>query len=312
VSQERVCRHCGETFTPFPGKPGYIDECPRCLSRGKEPDTSSAGGEHATDAESPLIRTRSQVPASPGNVEPGRRSGSAKPLRPSEPAADLFGLTEARVRQIENIGESWHVLGILAGLPIGCAAWVALVSVVDLLGFYLGLPLFLAVFLASGLLGEWLGDRCRSRQPDYPRYNEYKTAMEAFRESLRDYEPRYAKWERKQLDWWQSLSGASFETEVAKLLQSKGYSVTWTGRSGDQGVDLVLRRDDRTIIVQCKAHKQKVGQGPVRDLCGTMQHLGVVEAWLVSTSEFTKAAKTFAEGKQIKLKWIKDLIAGES
>jgi hypothetical protein len=26
-----ICRHCGEEFTPSPGKPGYIDECPECL-----------------------------------------------------------------------------------------------------------------------------------------------------------------------------------------------------------------------------------------------------------------------------------------
>jgi len=25
------CRHCGKSFTPQPGKPGYIDECPECL-----------------------------------------------------------------------------------------------------------------------------------------------------------------------------------------------------------------------------------------------------------------------------------------
>jgi hypothetical protein len=23
--------HCGESFLPLPGKPGYIDECPECL-----------------------------------------------------------------------------------------------------------------------------------------------------------------------------------------------------------------------------------------------------------------------------------------
>lgn len=27
----KTCRHCGDSFKPYPGKPGYIDECPRCL-----------------------------------------------------------------------------------------------------------------------------------------------------------------------------------------------------------------------------------------------------------------------------------------
>jgi hypothetical protein len=26
-----VCRHCKESFIPYPQKPGYIDECPECL-----------------------------------------------------------------------------------------------------------------------------------------------------------------------------------------------------------------------------------------------------------------------------------------
>lgn len=25
------CRYCRESFTPKPGKPGYVDECPECL-----------------------------------------------------------------------------------------------------------------------------------------------------------------------------------------------------------------------------------------------------------------------------------------
>lgn len=28
----KTCRHCSEEFTPLPGKPGFVDECPECLS----------------------------------------------------------------------------------------------------------------------------------------------------------------------------------------------------------------------------------------------------------------------------------------
>jgi hypothetical protein len=31
VMNNVICRHCGEAFTPMPGKPGYLDECPECL-----------------------------------------------------------------------------------------------------------------------------------------------------------------------------------------------------------------------------------------------------------------------------------------
>ena len=29
--KEVVCRYCGESFVPIPGKPGFINECPECL-----------------------------------------------------------------------------------------------------------------------------------------------------------------------------------------------------------------------------------------------------------------------------------------
>jgi len=32
-----VCRYCAERFTPIPGKPGYIDECPECLHEKTAP-----------------------------------------------------------------------------------------------------------------------------------------------------------------------------------------------------------------------------------------------------------------------------------
>jgi hypothetical protein len=27
-----TCRHCGDSFNPLPGKPGFINECPSCLN----------------------------------------------------------------------------------------------------------------------------------------------------------------------------------------------------------------------------------------------------------------------------------------
>jgi hypothetical protein len=32
-----ICKYCAETFTPLPGKPGYINECPECLHEKTAP-----------------------------------------------------------------------------------------------------------------------------------------------------------------------------------------------------------------------------------------------------------------------------------
>jgi len=34
-----TCRYCGDQFTPKPGKPGFIDECPECLHDKTTPKT---------------------------------------------------------------------------------------------------------------------------------------------------------------------------------------------------------------------------------------------------------------------------------
>ncbi|MGA3143389.1 MAG: restriction endonuclease [Verrucomicrobiota bacterium] len=107
---------------------------------------------------------------------------------------------------------------------------------------------------------------------------------------------------RKQQEWWRGIDGRGFELGVAKVLLEKGYNVKHTGSSwGDEGVDLVLVKDSKKIIIQCKAHKSYVSAGPVRELYGTLMHQKADEAWLVVTSGFYIGARTFAYGKPIRL-----------
>jgi hypothetical protein len=34
---KKSCKHCGESFTLLPGKPGYSNECPECLHEKTRP-----------------------------------------------------------------------------------------------------------------------------------------------------------------------------------------------------------------------------------------------------------------------------------
>ena len=60
-------------------------------------------------------------------------------------------------------------------------------------------------------------------------------------------------------DHWMSLSGSEFERELGTLYGHLGFSVESTPKSGDQGIDLILRRDGATTVVQCKAHQSLLG-----------------------------------------------------
>ena len=74
------------------------------------------------------------------------------------------------------------------------------------------------------------------------------------------------------IDWLNKLGWQDFERQVAEVYRQQGYWVDEVGGGGaDGGVDLRLKRDGQTLIVQCKRWKTyKVGVKPVRKLFGVM------------------------------------------
>ncbi len=104
-----------------------------------------------------------------------------------------------------------------------------------------------------------------------------------------------------RLSTMQRMEPVEFEEFVATLFRGMGYRVERTRASGDEGIDLRLRRGRRTAIVQCKRYRGPVGQPVVRDLYGTMLHVGADEAYLVTTGHITRAARRWAQGKPIHL-----------
>jgi restriction system protein len=71
---------------------------------------------------------------------------------------------------------------------------------------------------------------------------------------------------------------------------------------------MVLLKDGKKIIIQCKAHRNYISAGYVRELYGTLMHQKADEAWLVVTSGFYSGAREFALEKPIKLLTAWDLM----
>ncbi len=107
--------------------------------------------------------------------------------------------------------------------------------------------------------------------------------------------------QRKRQQYWESLNGIAFERELGKLYRAQGYSVKSTPTSGDQGVDLILTKNGKTTVVQCKAHKNPIGPSVARELFGSMHHFKADSAILACTGGFTDGVIKFARGKPIRL-----------
>jgi restriction system protein len=99
-----------------------------------------------------------------------------------------------------------------------------------------------------------------------------------------------------------ALPWKRFEDLLGEAYRRQGYRVQETpGGGADGGVDLVLRKDGQTILVQCKRWKQPVPVQTIRELYGVLIDRGVTGAKLVATTTFTRDAIAFASGKPIEL-----------
>lgn len=100
------------------------------------------------------------------------------------------------------------------------------------------------------------------------------------------------------------LNGYEFERLVALYYKDKGYEPIIVGGAGDHEVDLILTdpKENYKIAVQCKHWKTKnVGNNVILRLSAGKRVHKCLDAWCITTSNYTKSAKEAAEGLNIRL-----------
>jgi restriction system protein len=100
-----------------------------------------------------------------------------------------------------------------------------------------------------------------------------------------------------------SLSWRQFESLVGEGFRRRGYRVLENARDGaDGGIDLVLRKDADTFLVQCKQWKtSKVGVRPIRELLGVIAARDAAGGFFVTSGTYTEEARSFAAQTSIEL-----------
>jgi len=106
----------------------------------------------------------------------------------------------------------------------------------------------------------------------------------------------------------QAMSWREFEDLVAAVYQGMGYAIEPRGGDGpDGGIDLTVRKNNQTWIVQCKHYKsQWIEERPLRELLGVVTAKGAAGGVFVACGVFDEKALAFAKGTE-KL----ELIGGE-
>lgn len=97
------------------------------------------------------------------------------------------------------------------------------------------------------------------------------------------------------------LSGAEFESYIARMLQRCGWDVSGTPTTGDQGADLIASKGDRKIAFQVKRYTSNVGNAAVQEIVGAVRFYGAKEGCVVTNSSFTPSARSLAQKNNVRL-----------
>lgn len=109
----------------------------------------------------------------------------------------------------------------------------------------------------------------------------------------------------RQMNWRQ------FELLAGEAFRRQGYAVEETGFGGaDGGIDLLLRKNGQTTLVQCKQwQNRQVGVTVVREMYDLLAHHQAAAVKIVALGDYTSDARRFAQGKSIELIHGGELIA---
>lgn len=99
----------------------------------------------------------------------------------------------------------------------------------------------------------------------------------------------------------EKMDGIAYEHFCANILQNCGWKVQVLQAVGDQGVDLLAVKNNRTIAIQCKRFSSNVGNSAVQEVVAGKTHYLASAAAVVSNSEFTASAKKLAASNNVLL-----------
>jgi restriction system protein len=101
-----------------------------------------------------------------------------------------------------------------------------------------------------------------------------------------------------------AFSPGQFEEFVGFLFHRMGYEARVVGHTGDEGIDIELRRagdpSSPRIVAQCKRYRGSVGQPIVREFYGSFAERAT-EGYLVTTGTFTDPAREWAQSRPLHL-----------
>jgi len=118
-----------------------------------------------------------------------------------------------------------------------------------------------------------------------------KQSLDAATEQHRELVKRFESRRNQMLLFdWRTLRGGPFEKFLRAIFVELGYQVQMTRTTGDQGVDLILSKNNVRIAVQAKGYAESVGNAAVQQAHAGMTYHHCTRCAVVTNSCFTASA----------------------
>lgn len=94
-------------------------------------------------------------------------------------------------------------------------------------------------------------------------------------------------------------TGTEFEKYLVKLFKDMGYEAKHTGKAGDQGCDLLLKKNNKSYCVQAKYYTSNLDNTPVQEIIGSLKHYNGDKGVVITNSSFTSGAYELAKSNDV-------------
>lgn len=99
----------------------------------------------------------------------------------------------------------------------------------------------------------------------------------------------------------QCVNRTTFENLLYRLYTAMGYSVMKTGKTGDQGCDLVVNMGKQRSVVQAKCYNGSVPNAAIQQAVNALKLYNCTKAFVVTNLYFTPEAIQLAKVNNVGL-----------
>lgn len=98
-----------------------------------------------------------------------------------------------------------------------------------------------------------------------------------------------------------NMSGIEYENFCLSILKANNWDIETTNVTGDQGVDLIAKKNFLIVAIQCKRYKSNVGNKAVQEIYAGKNYINADYGVVISNSNYTKSAIELAQKNNILL-----------